>query len=229
MLKAHCAKKKLVTRLCNQWIPLARDALKRPLVKQAFDVTGVSKAFAPDALAAAQAFVQAHSTMPEFYVGQGALRGQPEFAEGDDISPILWNFTIVQLKAKLQAFRADGVEVRSISGKKADLVARVKACMGVRAPAAAATAQDGDAPTADDDDSEWEDNTPNAPDDTLDAVIADQGEGVEDPEFKDEDDEFNRAMYDGLDGGQEQEQEDDNDDGEEGGDDDYDDGQGGDD
>ena len=66
----------------------SRAALTRSLVKAAFVKTTISEAFLPDALIAADAFIESCSVKTEFYVGQGAQRGQPAFSADDNISPM---------------------------------------------------------------------------------------------------------------------------------------------
>ena len=133
-------------------------------------------------------------------------RGQLAFSADDNISPMLWNFTVAQLTAKLKAFRLAGQHVSSVTGLKAKLVEQVKAGMlAAPAPAApapavvpaSAIALDSGAASHDGDgeDSDWEDNAPNVADDALDKVIARGGEGVDDPvDLEDED--FDAAMFD---------------------------------
>ena len=166
---------------------------------------------ATGALIAADTFIESCTVKTEFFVGQGAQRGQPAFSADDNISPMLWNFTAAQLTAKLKAFRLAGQHVSSVTGLKAKLVQQVKACMlaapahaVVPAPApgpavvpASAIALDSGAASHDGDgeDSDWEDNAPNVADDALDKVIARGGEGVDDPvDLEDED--FDAAMFD---------------------------------
>ena len=127
----------------------------------------------------------------EFYVGAGAKRGMPAFEGDDDISPLLWSLTAKALQAKLRAYKAAGMKVK-VSGKKADMVARVKQCMaeggggggsGGTAAAAAGAHRPADA------DSDWEDSYPDGDDAATSAADAHEDGDV--------DEEFENVMSDG--------------------------------
>ena len=179
---------------------MGRAALTRPLVKAAFQKANVSIAFQGDALQAADDFIRQCGIKTEFFVGLGAQRGQPAFVDGDDISPLLWNFTVAQLTNKLRAFREIGIDVHALHGKKSELVERVKGCM-LAAAVAVAPPEPAEAASRDDveEGSDWEDNTPDVDDEHLDEVIARAAEGLDDPAAAwPEDEDFDTVMDDSL-------------------------------
>ena len=113
-----------------------------------------------------------------------------------------------QLKLRLKAFRADGAQLHGarvlVSGKKAELVDRLKALMAAN-PAAAPAAPAAPAVPAvvtvagpPDEGSDWEDNTPDVEDDLLDEMIAGDAVDLDDPQGGDDDEDFAIVMSDNL-------------------------------